>query len=186
MVNSNFLNSRKSKMLLNEVYFWTATVKDWKRLFRPDKYKRLIVDQLIALSNRQLILLYGFVIMSNHIHLIWEPIAKNGKEMPHASFNKAVGHEIIKDLKQNHSGVLPYFKVNETERQYRVWQRDSLAVLMDDQKKVEQKLVYIHTNPLQGHWNLATSPEDYQWSSAEFYEKGIDKFGFLTHYKERF
>lgn len=130
--------------------------------------------------------MYGYVIMPNHLHLIWEPIAKNGKEMPHASFNKAVGHEIIKDLKQNHQAVLPYFEVQEKERQYRVWQRDPLAVIMDSKRKVEQKLEYIHSNPLQERWNLADTPEDFQWSSAEFYERGVDRFGFLTHYMERF
>ncbi|MDQ3536795.1 MAG: hypothetical protein M3421_14345 [Bacteroidota bacterium] len=61
--------------------------------------------------------------MPNHIHLVWELITKNGKEMPNASFNKAVGHGIIKDLKQNHPLVLPYFEVEEKERKYRIWQR---------------------------------------------------------------
>jgi len=27
-------------------------------------------------------------------------------------------------------------------------------------------------------------PEDYKYSSAKFYETGIDEFGLLTHYKE--
>jgi hypothetical protein len=27
-------------------------------------------------------------------------------------------------------------------------------------------------------------PEDYKYSSANFYETGIDEFGLLTHYKE--
>lgn len=106
--------------------------------------------------------------------------------MPHASFNKAAGHLLIKDLKLNHHRVLPMFKVAESERQYRIWQRDPLAVLMDDRNKVEQKLEYIHLNPLQEKWNLVEKPEDYAWSSARFYETGKDDFGFLTHYLDRF
>jgi len=27
-------------------------------------------------------------------------------------------------------------------------------------------------------------PEDYKYSSAKFYETGVDDFGLLTHYKE--
>ena len=55
------------------------------------------------------------------------------------------------------------------------------------QKKelVFQKLNYSHNNPLQDHWKLADSPENYKWSSAKFYETGIDEFGFLTHYLDR-
>ena len=47
---------------------------------------------------------------------------------------------------------------------------------------VQQKLEYIHLNPLQEKWNLATRPEEYYWSSAKYYEIGIDDFGILTNY----
>jgi putative transposase len=173
-------------MNLEEVYFWTNTIKDWKALLKQDKYKFLIIDLLKDLVAKNLIIAYGFVIMPNHIHLLWELLAMNGKEMPHASFNKASAHEIVKDLKANHPAVLPYFKVEEKERQFRVWQRDPLAVLMDSKQKFEQKLNYIHNNPLAERWSLVKRPEDYYWSSASYYEKGVDDFGLLTHYVERF
>jgi putative transposase len=32
---------------------------------------------------------------------------------------------------------------------------------------------------------LAERPEDYKYSSARFYETGIDEFGILTHIGER-
>ncbi len=48
----------------------------------------------------------------------------------------------------------------------------------------QQKLTYIHNNPVHDKWKLAEVPEDYYWSSAEFYATGKDRFGFLTHYKE--
>jgi putative transposase len=58
---------------------------------------------------------------ANHIHLVWELLEKNGNELPNASFNKKVGHEIIKDLKENHLKVLEIFKVEEKGREYRIW-----------------------------------------------------------------
>ncbi len=104
----------------------------------------------------------------------------------HASFNKAIAHEIVKELKAHHLAVLPHFKVDEKDRKFRIWQRDSLAVLMDSKSKFEQKLNYIHNNTLAERWNLARTPEEYYWSSAAFYETGIDNFGFISHYSERF
>ena len=177
---------RKSSMSLDHVYFWTNTIKDWKSLLRYDKYKILIVKTLLELSDRNLLKVYGFVIMPNHLHLLWEMKNKNGKEMPHASFNKKTSHLMRIDLQERHPQVLPYFKVDEKERMFRFWQRDPLAILMDSREKFEQKLDYIHLNPLQERWNLAENPEDYLWSSAKFYETGQDDFGFLTHYMERF
>ena len=57
---------------------------------------------------------------------------------------------------------------------------------MDFKNKLEQRLIYMHNNPLHERWNLAERPEHYFWSSARFYDTGVDEFGFLTHYMERF
>jgi REP element-mobilizing transposase RayT len=181
-----FSGIRNSRMVLGEVYFWTDTVKDWKRLFVQEKYCQLVIRTWQELVAAQLVSIYAFVIMPNHLHVVWELLAKNGREMPHASFNKKTGHEIIKDLKSHHRKVLPFFAVDESERQYRIWQRDPLAVWMNNTAKVEQKIDYIHRNPLHERWNLAERPEDFRWSSARFYETGEDVFGILTHYMERF
>ena len=167
-MNDLFQPPRNSQMFLDDVYFWTNSVKDWEKLFKPDKYKHLIIKTLQELVNKSFIKVYAYVIMPNHVHFIWEMLKKNKKEMPHVSFNKKVGHEIINDLKVNHPKVLEYFKVDEKDREYRIWQRDPLAIEMDYLQKLEQKLDYIHLNPLQAHWNLAQYPEDYRWSSAKF------------------
>ncbi|MGN7987080.1 transposase [Pedobacter sp. 22226] len=178
-----FKQDRNSKMLLDEVYFWTDTVKDWKKIFSIDKYKIIVIDTLRELVNRKKITVYAFVIMPNHLHLVWQMIELNGKEMPHASFNKFTSHQIFQDLKLQHPEILPYFKVSDRERNFRLWQRDPLAILMDTTNKLEQKIDYIHNNPLQERWQLCENPEDYEWSSARFYETGIDNFEFLTDYR---
>ncbi|MGV3502835.1 MAG: REP-associated tyrosine transposase [Adhaeribacter sp.] len=184
MTDQLFTAQRKSAMQLEEIYFWTATVKDWRHLFKPDKYKTILIEVLRELQQKRLFRIYGFVIMPNHVHLIWQLINKNGREMPQASFTKATAHLILEDLKQNHPAVLPYFKVGEKERQYRIWQRDSLAILLFSKHMLEQKLDYLHQNPLQEHWQLADRPEAYRWSSAAYYETGTDAFGFLSHYQK--
>ncbi len=51
---------------------------------------------------------------------------------------------------------------------------------------IEQKLEYIHNNPVQGKWMLANDPLGYKYSSARFYENGDKEFGFLFHYMEYF
>ena len=179
-------NARNSRLELNQVYFWTDTIYRWKNLIKPEKYKALIISELRQLVEKKYIRIYGFVIMPNHIHVIWEMLKMNGREKPYASFNKATAHLIVKDLKLNHPNVLTHFKVSDNERSYRIWQRDALGVLMDSRNKLEQKLDYLHENPLQEKWQLVQSPEEYRWSSARFYEDGVDGlFGFLTHYRDR-
>lgn len=166
-------------MRIGNVYFYTATILKWRNLLKPEKYKQLILSSLRYLHQQKKINVYGFVIMPNHIHLIWELIDKNGRELPHASLLKFTAHAFLQDLRQNHPQVLPVFQVDESNRKYNFWQRDSLAVLLYNQTICAQKLDYLHLNPLQEKWNLAESPKSYFWSSAKFYETGVDVFRFL-------
>lgn len=181
-----FSLSRNSKMEIGEVYYWTSTIYKWKHLLKFDKYKQVIVDSLLNLHQRKKVRVYRFVVMPNHLHLLWEMLEMNGKEMPHASFQKFTAQTIQKDLKAFHLQVLAHFLVEEKERDHRYWQRDPLAVKVFNRAMAEQKLGYMHSNPLQEHWNLVKYPEDYYYSSARYYEDRSNSFGFLTHYLDRF
>ena len=50
----------------------------------------------------------------------------------------------------------------------------------------KQKLDYIHFNPVSGKWVLAKDDLSYYFSSARFYENGVDDFGFLTNLFKEF
>jgi putative transposase len=74
-------------------------------------------------------------------------------------------------------------RVDALDRSYQVWERNSLSTDLYTEAILIQKLNYLHNNPLQPRWNLAESPYEYKYSSAKFYETGIEEFGFLQHYK---
>jgi REP element-mobilizing transposase RayT len=65
------VQQRKSYTELRKIYFWTATIYKWLPLLDDDNNKKMIVDSLKYLSGKGLITVYAFVIMPNHIHLIW-------------------------------------------------------------------------------------------------------------------
>ena len=172
-------------MELERIYFFTATMKDWIPLLRKDEFKQIILESLHFLSSKSLIRVYAFVIMPNHIHLIWEMMDLNGKESPHASFLKFTGHEFLKKLKKENPELLKSFTVEEINKSHSFWQRDSLPIELYGPNVIYQKLDYIHHNPCRGKWMLAENPLEYHFSSFEFYEKGKDRFGFLTHIGDR-
>ncbi|HWD86537.1 MAG TPA: hypothetical protein VG367_00320 [Mucilaginibacter sp.] len=171
-------------MELHELYFYTATILHWKHLLQTDKFKQIVLDSLVHLVRDDKIKVYGFVIMPNHIHLIWENIAVNGKEMPYASFMKFTGHQFLHELRKTDASLLEEFKVNMNSRNYQFWQRNALPIRLYDRKILEQKLNYIHLNPLQEHWNLVSDPNDYYYSSCSFYERKDTRFNWLTHYMD--
>lgn len=124
--------------------------------------------------------------MPNHIHLLWQQLAMNGKEFPKNSFEKFTAHLFRKKLAIEAPDLLSRFAVKASDRSYNFWQRDPLAIKVYSREEAKQKLDYLHYNPLQEHWNLCKKPEDYRFSSAMFYETEIDEFNFLTHYKKVF
>lgn len=172
-------------MELEKLYFFTATMKDWIPLFDKREFKQIILNSLAFLASKSLIRVYAFVIMPNHIHVIWEMMELNGKESPHASFLKFTGHEFLKKMREENPELLRRFAVEDINKSHSFWQRDSLPVELFNPYVIYQKLDYIHNNPCRGKWMLADNPLEYPFSSFEFYETGKDRFGFLTHIGER-
>jgi hypothetical protein len=122
--------------------------------------------------------------MPNHIHLIWKISKGYSRTEVQAAFFSFTGHEFKKYLKKNNSSVLEQHYVNDADRIYQFWERDSLAKECFTEKFLMQKLEYIHKNPCAPHWNLATIPGDYKWSSASFYLLNDPRFQWLSHFKE--
>ncbi len=52
--------------------FFTATILEWNRLLMIDAMKDIIVNSLCYLVEEQRVTIFGFVIMPNHVHLIWQ------------------------------------------------------------------------------------------------------------------
>lgn len=185
MDKDQYAGKRKSYMETGKVFFWTATINNWKHLLEENKFKEVIIQSLRTLSERGLIDVFAFVIMPNHIHLIWRTNALNGKETAQGSFLKFTAHEFKKMLKDNNSELQKY-AVDAHNKNYEFWQRDSLAVPLYSRHVMLQKLHYIHLNPLAAHWNLANEPWEYYYSSARYYEMNEKNFDFLKDVREEF
>lgn len=66
MDSNIYSGKRKSFIELGEVYFWTATINQWYHLLKDDQFKEIIIQSLRTLSQRGLVDIFAFVIMSNH------------------------------------------------------------------------------------------------------------------------
>lgn len=172
---------RKSTLEINELYFWTATIHNWQNLLADDSFKMEVIDCLLHLKSKDLIEVYGFVIMPNHIHLIWKILRSNGKESPMGSLLKFTAHQFKKRLKSERPEELRDYYVGLKEKDYEFWQRDSLGIRLFTKDVILQKLEYIHKNPVSKKWNLAAHFDDYRFSSAKYYYQQIDEFSLLTN-----
>lgn len=177
---------RKNYMEIGELFFWTATINKWQQLFQQNIYKDVIISSLAHLSEAGKIDIFAFVIMPNHIHLIWRTNQMNGKETAQASFLKYAAHTFKKMVRIDETVPLSSFAVSVVNKQYEFWQRNTLAVHLYTKKVADQKVDYIHYNPCTKRWPLVIDPCDYRYSSAIFYEKNEIRFSFLKDLREEF
>jgi REP element-mobilizing transposase RayT len=161
--------------------FFTATILEWKPLLSRDKYKDIIIESLRYLADDARVYVYGFVIMNNHIHIVWHIREGHRQEKVQQSFLKYTAQQIKFDLEKHHPDQLQDLYVGACDRHYQFWERNPLSVALWTEAVLLQKLNYVHQNPV---WaGLCAEPADYYYSSAFFYEKGIDSFGMLRAYE---
>ena len=176
----NIFHKRQGQADINFCYFYTDSIYQFRHLLADDALKIEVVSSLRYLVQKEIINLYGFVIMPNHIHVLWYIHKDNGKESAAGSFAKFTAHRFKKYLL--HTNQLHFYKSDKDDRAYQFWKRDPLSIPVSNEKIFISKLAYIHNNPVKG--KLCSYPEEYKWSSARFYCEGIDDFKMLTHYRD--
>jgi putative transposase len=162
--------------------FLTVTCLEWKHGLAEDRFKDIITDSLTFLANTKRVNIYAFVIMPNHFHLIWQVLGDQQRGDLQRDFLKFTSQQILKVLRNENSPLLLDLLVNAKDRKHQVWERNSLGVPLWSPEVFEQKLAYIHKNPVKA--GICQYPEEYRYSSARFYEKNEKDWTFLTHHAE--
>ena len=166
----------------HDLYFTTATVKQWKYLFKPDKYKDLVAGSFDYLAREGSCWIYAFVIMPNHFHVVWGMKYPDILQNTQQRMLKYISQTIRYDLRDYHPEVLERFRTDRKDRQYQFFKDRPLSIPIYTDKVALQKINYIHHNPVSYKWNLASVPEEYIWSSASFYAAGDVRWPFLTNF----
>lgn len=105
----------------------------------------------------------GYVIMPDHVHLIvW--LEATGSL---STFMKRWKQSSSIRLKKMLRGLLPEY-ANKFPQSDPFWQPKYHAFSLYSQEKAEEKLDYMHMNPVSA--GLVESAIDWRWSSARFYQ----------------
>jgi len=153
------------------IYFLTITVIEWIDIFTKPSYFKAIVDSLKYCQKNKGLLLYGFVIMTNHIHLLAQSDKKHNLSDIIRDFKHYTTLEIkrllIKDKRQYILRLIKHSFSKKENQKFQIWQRENYPELIESIKFFEQKLNYIHDNPVRK--NYVQKPEDWLYSSARNY-----------------
>ena len=80
-----------------------------------------IIQSLQWLKQRHLISIYAYVIMPNHIHLIGELHAPNGRESAKGSLLKFTAHRFRTLLYQQNPELLKPYEVEAANKKHEFW-----------------------------------------------------------------
>ncbi len=164
------------------VHFITCTVAQWVDVFTRTEYADIVIDSIKFCQNKKGLYVYGWVIMSNHLHMICSSPEGIGLSDTLRDFKKftstAVVMAIEKNKRESRKSWLMWLLKQKDDILF--WQPGNHPEEIRTREFFQQKLDYIHNNPVRAGW--VDKAEDYRYSSArDFY--GINGLIELTHFE---
>lgn len=154
------------------LYFVSFATLNWVDLFVRETYFTIMVESLKYCIENEGLLLYSWCIMPSHVHLIFslqndEP----GKIL--GNLKSYTSEALLKELSEGYSEsrkewITWMFKQagvnNGTTENIQVWQPESHPIELRNKNLIDQKIEYIHMNPVIA--GFVTEPHYWKYSSA--------------------
>jgi putative transposase len=143
-------------------HFLTFTVDRRRRLLDHDHPRRIVLGVLGRLLDEFPARCVGFVLMPDHVHaLVWFPQTGRLSGFVH-EWKRASSLRIRRWYREE----APHYLAPSGEGD-RFWQPKYHAFEIHEQARLEEKLDYMHMNPVRA--GLVERATDWKWSSARWY-----------------
>lgn len=159
----------------NGAYFISFAIVYWIDVFTRDEYFAAIIDSLEYCRKNKGMEIYGYCIMPSHIHLIFRSSLNDPSGLIR-DFKGFTSRKVIKLIAENpqesrKDWLLWMFKragqTNSNVENMQFWQQNNQPIEIWSLSVFEQKLQYIHYNPVET--GFVTNPIDWKYSSARNY-----------------
>ena len=152
------------------IHFITTSIHLWVPIVSNETLFQIILNSLKFCQANKGLKLHGYVIMVNHVHAI----------VSHERYDHIPN--IVRDFKRHTAKEIRNYLANlgefsqlfwvkifhSKERgQHRIWQEGYHPIALKSQSFFEQKLTYIHHNPVRK--GFVEKPEDWKYSSTRNY-----------------
>ena len=168
-------------------YFISFATVYWIDVFIWPIYKDILVDSINYCIENKGLMVFGYVIMSSHVHMI---IGTKEEKLENIirDLKRHTSKTTLKAIKENsqesrREWMLWMFqregKKNSNNTNYQFWQQHNHPIELITNKMIEQRLDYLHNNPVEER--IVSEPEHYLYSSAFDYcgGKGLVKVTIL-------
>lgn len=162
-------------------HFITATVVDWVDIFSRKIYRDVVIDCFDYCIKNKGMILYSYVIMSNHIHMVVQSNEGKLSDLLR-DFKKFTSKTILDKIQSapesRKDWMLERFKLatesHSRNKNFQLWQYGNHAEEIYSEKFMWSKINYIHFNPVRA--GIVLRPQDYIYSSSSNY---IDNSGII-------
>ena len=168
--------SRKYKFKNPEgFYFISFATVCWIDVFIRPKYNHILIESWEYCQKEKGLQIHAWVIMSSHVHMIissnknkLEDIVRDMKSFTSRSLKDAITDNVQESRREWMLWMMERAgKQNSNNQNFQFWQQHNKPIELTDNKIMEQKLNYLHNNPVVEE--IVEKPEDYKYSSARDY-----------------
>jgi REP element-mobilizing transposase RayT len=184
------MSTRKLRLKDGAVYFATFSCHNWIPLFAElPAYD--VVYNWMRIADEKGYRFFGYAIMPNHAHFVIRVPEGGSINAVLANGKRFMAYEVIKRLstagrqdllKRMQADIRP--SDSARDQKHRVFQPSTDLIELFSGTMIEQKLQYIHANPVSKKWRLVDDAVDYPHSSFAFYVRGEAHGAPLTPYQE--
>jgi len=156
-------------------YFVSFATVNWIDVFTRDDYFGIIIESLDFCRKNMGMEIYGYCIMPSHIHLLFRSANADPSGLMR-DFKGFTSKKMLKTIEENAQESRREWmlwmmeragKKNSNIKNRQFWQQDNHPIEIWSLKVFEQKLNYIHNNPVES--GFVTDPIDWKYSSARNY-----------------
>lgn len=160
------------------LHYLTLQVVQWVDIFTRKSYRDIVIESFKYCQQNKGLEIYAYVIMSNHIHLLARSNVGDLSDIIR-DFKRHTSKKIIEAIEQGNESrrdwLLLAFRYaaigHKRNNEIQVWTHENHPEEIYSNDFIEQKIDYIHNNPVRS--GIVLKPEEYLYSSARNYA-GID------------
>lgn len=152
----------------SQALYITLVTKDRLPVFRTDQIKTVVCEALDAARNSGGFLIFAYVIMLDHLHLITDEPKSSADVLRYVKGITA--RRVIDYLKENNfkSSLMKLkHQVWKRKHEFSLWQQEKNVFSIFSESMLMQKVNYVHLNPVRA--GLVERAIDYRYSSARIW-----------------
>lgn len=167
----------------SKAYFLTFQIVGWVDISTRPRYRDIVVESLAYCQRNKGLVIYAYVFMSNHIHLLASSETDNlsGTVQDFKTFtSRQISRSVHNEPESRREWMEMVFNFHgkyKDRQQKQVWTHDNHAEQVYSNKFIPQKVQYIHDNPVRS--GIVEKPHHNLYSSARNYAGMVGVLGIL-------